>query len=193
MFSSKKPSLEEQLAVLSTCGIRLKEGASVDDVRSRFEQGREDVREYQDVLIAMGADADDGDMTPLSNNVWYTDTECIYDTGDYARIVARLGRLTKDELDIRDVTDLVDVKNQTAWVEFNLSGERHHWDMKVKDDWVDGSVFSRIVTLLKKRGSNKRLTYFNLHGQDLLIGCSTEEEHRRLKKETGLDVQWLRP
>jgi hypothetical protein len=27
----------------------------------------------------------------------------------------------------------------------------------------------------------------------MLIGCSTEEEFRRLKKETGLDVKWLKP
>jgi hypothetical protein len=34
-------------------------------------------------------------------------------------------------------------------------------------------------------------SYHRLQGQDCLIGCSTPEQLSRLRKETGLDFQWL--
>jgi hypothetical protein len=193
IFSRKKPTLDEQLAVLAECGIKLREGANRDELAAVLRDDRKDAWSYEDVLIAMGNDSESDDGVSLSDDIWYLDTECIEGDGSYARIIRRLGALTRGELDFRDVTDHVDVDAEEAWVEFVLDGEKIHWDMTVKDDWVDGDVFSNVARLLEKKKSSRRLTNIFLFGQDLLIGCSTEEEFRRLKKDTGLDVKWLKP
>jgi hypothetical protein len=61
--------------------------------------------------------------------------------------------------------------------------------LKVEDDWVDADIFGRFINLLEKSGSNKRYTYFDLGGQDLMIGCCTPEQLER--KTTGFDFVWL--
>jgi hypothetical protein len=86
----------------------------------------------------------------------------------------------------------VDIEESTAWLEFDFQGQRIHWDLEVKDDWVDPNIFSKFVALFQDVESGARFTYGDLDGQDFLIGFSTEKQMRDLSALTGLKFEWLR-
>ncbi len=92
---------------------------------------------------------------------------------------------------LRNIKDYVDVQEEITWVEFELDGQQYHWNLKVEDDWVDTDTFGMFIKLLEKRCSNKKYTYFDLGGQDLMIGCCMPEQLEKLRKTTGLDFVWL--
>jgi hypothetical protein len=94
-------------------------------------------------------------------------------------------------LPLKDIDDYVDIEEGKAWLSFKLNSEDYKWAATAEDDWVDANIISQIAELLAERNIGKRFTYFNLGGQDCLIGCSTPEQFENLKKETGLNFQWL--
>lgn len=128
----------------------------------------------------------------FSDNIWHFDTECIEDHGAYIAITKRMRDLAGGDLPLQNIRDYVDVEQGIAWLEFELDGERIHWDMKMDNDWVDVTIFGRFVALMSKRKTKRRFTYFDLKGQDCLIGCCFPAQFTALRKKTGLDFEWLR-
>lgn len=187
-----KPTFEEQLENLAGCGIKLRPQFSPDIL---FEEwGREEFEKepYEMVLAALGGEREVGE--PLSNDIWHFDTECIEDHGDYARVAQRMRDLANGDLPLENIKDYIDIVEDDegiAWLEFELDGEKYHWNLKVEDDWVDTDIFGMFIELLEKRGSKKRYTYFDLRGQDCLIGCCTPEQLEKLRENTELDFVWL--
>ncbi len=182
-------SVAPLLRRLSECGVRFAKGVSENLLAVDAAQFA--VNSYQAVLVALGDDVPGRPSKHMSNNVWHFDTECIEDQGDYVRISQRMRDLAGWVLPIKAIKDQVDHDEQTAALAFMLDGAAHRWELKMNDDWVDPAVFSRFVDLLASRKSGKRFTYLSLGGQDCLIGCSTTEELKKLKKLTGLPFAWL--
>lgn len=191
LLAPKRIPMEEQLATLASCGIRLKPEFSIETLLESFSREKYETSPYAGLVIRMGGELEREPWTPLSNNVWRLDAECIEGPGSYARIAERFRDLAQGELPIENIRDRVDHGNGDAWVEFELNGETIHWGARVKDDWIDPEMISNFCTLLKRQNGSRRYTYFDLKGQDCLIGCATEEELRRLRKETGLRFSWL--
>jgi hypothetical protein len=191
LLAPNRIPLEEQLSTLAECGIRLRPEFSGETLLESFPREKYETSRYIGVLIRMGGELEREPYTPLSNNVWHMDAECIEDRGDYARIAERMRELAQGELPIENIRDQVDIENGDAWVEFELNGETIHWGARVKDDWIDPEILSNFCRLLEQQGGERRFTYFDLKGQNCLIGCATEEELRRLRKETGLKFSWL--
>ena len=54
---------------------------------------------------------------------------------------------------------------------FKLKGESIRIDCAVNDDWVDPNIFGHFVRLLAKSDPSKIYFYYNLGGQDCIIGC----------------------
>jgi hypothetical protein len=183
--------LEEQLATLAACGIRLKPEFSVATLLETFPREKYETSQYAGLVITLGGTLERKPWTPLSDNVWHLDTECIEDSGDYARIAERFRDLAQGELPIENIRDRVDVENGDAWLEFELNGETIHWGARVNNDWIDPEILSHFCALLASQNRSRRYTFFDLKGQDCLIGCATEEELRRLRKEAGLKFTWL--
>jgi len=182
-------SLEQQLENLGTCGIHLKTEFSVETLLKEFAREKFEERPYAGAVISIAGVAATG--APLSNNLFHLDTECIEDTGSYARIAERMRDLAQGDLPIENIRDHVDHANGDAWVAFELGGETIEWHARVKDDWIDPEILSNFCALLKAQNASRGYTYFDLKGQDCIIGCATEDELRGLRKMTGMNFTWL--
>jgi len=116
-------------------------------------------------------------------NLWHFDTECIEDHGDYRRIVERMVEMAQGSLPLENIKDHIDLEKEEAWFSFTFRGEEIKVECKVRDDWVDSTVFARFVDLLDKSDPGKIFVYYDLGGQDCIIGCVTRDELKRLNSE----------
>src|SRR5512147_2748770 len=107
ILAPKRIPLEEQLATLASCGIRLKAEFSAETLLESFPREKYETSPYAGVVIRMGGELEREPWTPLSNNVWHLDTECIEDRGDYARLAGRFCDLAQGELPIENIRDQV--------------------------------------------------------------------------------------
>ena len=183
--------LEAQLDVLATCGIRPKQGVTVDDLLYSFDREKYEKEPYTPLLCILGSETERDLTTFLSDNVWHLDTECIEDHGSYAHVAYRMTDLSEGSLPVSDVRDYVDIESGQARLSFVLNGEEIKWDARVQDDWIDPAILTKFVRLLDEQKAGVRFTYLNLKGQDCIIGCSTEDQLRELRKRTRLSFEWL--
>jgi len=191
LFPHPHITLEQQLENLRECGIHLKPEFSVDTLLESFAREKYEERPYVGAIIRLGGELEREPFTPLSDNLWHLDTECIEDSGDYVHVAERMRLLAQGELPIENIRDHVDVENGDAWVAFDLKGEAIEWHARVKEDWIDPEILSNFCGLLKAQGGERRYIYLDLKGQDCMIGCAKEDEMRRLRKMTGMDFTWL--
>lgn len=173
-------TLEQKLATLEKCGIRLSEPFAVKDLlksrdRHVYAEG------YNMVLVEMGAEPAEEPFQKRSVNVWYFDTEAIEDHGDYKRIAERMVELTQGSLSLQDIKDHVDIENNEAWLSFTFKGKPMKLNFEVQDDWVDTSIFRRFTELLKESDPSKIYLYYDLGGQDCIIACVKKTEFECLK------------
>lgn len=192
---SPSVSLERQLAVLKECGVGCTTSSIEEALINSTLRAKVEKCPYSSLLCILGDEAEQEQMAGPSgypsDNIWYFDTECIRDHGDYARIANRLAALSQGALILSDVQDFVDVELQTAWLSFRCHGVDYRWDATVNDDWVDDQIFSKFVVLLESMGAPRRYIHIDLQGQDCLIGCGTPAQKDLLANKTGLKVSWL--
>jgi hypothetical protein len=139
-----------------------------------------------------------GDQTPhkpylnFSNNCWHFDLESIEGQNSYVRILENLIRISDGDLNFQSISDYCnDNEDNKAWVAFEFNGDKYKWDLKVNDDWADGYLFDKIQDLCKKNNKKGKLTFFP-EGQAFVISYLTEEEFNKLKRVTGLKLEWLK-
>ena len=191
LFPRPKIALEEQLEHLAECGIHLKPEFTVETLLESFEREKYEERAYIGAVIRLGGELEREPFTPLSNNLFHLDTECIEGPGDYVRVATRMYDLAQGELRMENLRDHVDIENGDARLEFELDGETVQWRARVDNDWIDPEILSNFCGLLASRSTGRRYSYLDLKGQDCIIGCATEEELRRLRKLTGMNFTWL--
>lgn len=193
---TKRRSLEEMLAALASCGIKLREGMSIDrafgqntKIISEISRATLEKEGFEGVLAVVGEELLDKttykSLGPLSDDVWHFDSECIEDHGDYKLIAENLCRLTKGDLTFDRIEDFVDVEEETAWIELTKSGQTEHLDLKVRNDWVDPAVFALLQRRLVETDAPKRFAVRGL-GQDAVVVCQTPEGLETLQQATGL-------
>lgn len=186
-FKKKKKEntipLEEQLKKLENLGITLNSNVTIGNLL--FEMNRKDLesKPYLFLLMALGGEFETSDNVWLhiSDNIWYLDTECIEDNGDYVRIIERLIVLSQGILKIKNLTDFVDIDNKKANVSFELNGEYYNWSMEVNDDWLDINILYKLNTVLSKLNTEKRF-FTAVIDQSCLIGFFTQSQAEELNK-----------
>lgn len=187
----KNMSFETQLETFRKLGFALNSGITISDVdrwggRDEFEN-----EPYSLLYATLGQTIDREPWTPLTNRCWHLDTEAIEDYGAYVEIFENLARISRGELRFVNLKDYVDVEEEKAWVSFSINGDDYKWNLKVDDDWVDETLFTKIVELTNKYKTKGKFTYFNTGGQDLVIGYETPEGRDEITKATGLKIEWL--
>jgi hypothetical protein len=181
--SSPEPkTLEEKLEALASCGITLRPEFSVDDLLSSWDRTEYEEPGFSMTLVGVGMTQEEPPWTPRSQNLWHFDTECIEDHGAYVDIAKRLIEMAAGSLPLTDIEDYVDIEEEKAWLSFKLDGELIRIDCEIDNDWVDSKVFGHFVRLLAKTESSKIYFYFDLGGQDCIIGCVSREDYDRLRK-----------
>jgi len=183
--------LEEQIKVLEMCDIRLRPGITIDNLLYSFDREKYEKEPYVLLLTVMGGELEEEPFEYISKDIWHFDTECIEDHGYYVAIAQRMSDLAGGSLPLEEITDYVDLEEGEAWLSFKLDGKKIKWIAAVEDDWVDPKIFSQFAELLIKRKTGKRFTYYDLGGQDCLIGCSAVKQLEKIKRETGLNFAWL--
>jgi hypothetical protein len=178
---SPAKTLEEKLAILKTCGLQLAPPFTVDSLLSSWNRAEYEKDGYDLVLVGLGMTEEQEPWRNHSVNVWHFDTEAIEDNGDYKRIAERMAEITQGSLSLENIQDHVDVEEGEAWLSFTFKGRPIRIDCAVKDDWVDPTIFGRFVELLKQSDPSKVYIYYDLGGQDCIIGCVTKIDFECLK------------
>src|SRR5262245_50486265 len=132
-------AFEDQIAFLKSVGIELKPDVTIDDLMNEGYDP-DDVNEaYLSLLCALG------NIEELSSDIWHFDTECIEGSGSYVSIARRMAALSDGLLPLENIEDEVDYDLEKASLSFVFHGQPYKWELEVENDWVDGTVFSRLV------------------------------------------------
>jgi len=176
-------TVEQKLEVLADCGLRLSDPFKPRDLLTSW--GREDYEKsgFDLVLVGLGMTEEQEPWRNYCANLWHVDTECIEDHGDYRRIVERMVEMAQGSLPLENIQDHVDLEKGEAWFSFTFRGEAIKVECKVEDDWVDSTIFARFVELLAETSPDKVFIYYDLGGQDCIIGCVTREELEQLNNK----------
>ena len=87
-------TLEEQLAALDAIGIKLNEGATVEDLLYSYDRAEYEKQPFDALLFMLGSEIEREPWGRYFSSVaWNFDAECIVENGDYVRIVNRLAEL----------------------------------------------------------------------------------------------------
>ncbi len=144
------------------------------------------------LYITLGEETSEKPYLNFSDNCWHFDLEAIEGEGSYMRILENLKRISNSDLNFQDIKDYCnDNEDDKAWVSFEFEGHEYKWDLKVDNDWADGYLFDKIQDLCKEYNKKGRLTFFP-EGQAFVISYLTEEAFNKIKKETGLKLEWLK-
>jgi hypothetical protein len=173
-------TIEDKLAALAECGLRLKEPFGVPDLVTSWGREALDEPGFELALVCLGMTEEAPPWRPHCDNLWHFDTECIHGPGSYVRIAERIAEMAQGSLPLTDIEDHVDIDGREAWLRFKCAGEPVHVPFMVDSDWVDTAVFGWFVDLLARHNPRKVFIYYDLGGQDCIIGCVTSEQHQRL-------------
>jgi hypothetical protein len=175
-------TIEEKLHALADCGLKLRDQFGVPDLVKSWGREALDEPGYNLPLVCLGMTHEERPWTPHCDNLWHFDTECIDGDGSYVHIAKRMAEMAQGSLPLSDFQDHVDIEDGKAWLRFNCQGAPVHIDCAVQDDWVDTTLFGHFVDLLAQCDPTKTFIYYDLGGQDCIIGCVTQEQFNKLKK-----------
>lgn len=175
-------TIEEKLDALARCGLKLKSQFGVPDLVDSWGREALDEPGWNLALVCLGMTEEKPPWTPQCENLWHFDTECIEDDGSYVRIAERMAEMAQGSLPLSDIQDHVDIDEGTAWLRFKCQGKPVQIDCALDDDWVDAGVFGHFVELLARCDPNKLFIYFDLGGQDCILGCVTRDQFAALQK-----------
>jgi hypothetical protein len=176
-------TLEEKLRLLADCGLELSFPFTPEDLLTSWNRAEYEKPGFDLVLVGLGMTEEEKPWRSHCASLWYFDTECIADHGDYKNIAERMAEMSQGSLPIECIQDYVDVENEQAWLSFIFRGEKIRFDCKVEDDWVDATIFYQFVRLLEKSDPSKIYIYYDLGGQDCIIGCATKDNLARLQSK----------
>jgi hypothetical protein len=175
-------TIESKLDALAPCGLKLNDQFGVPDLVESWGREALDEPGWNLTLVCLGMTEEKPPWSPHCDNLWHFDTECIEGDGSYVRIAKRMAEMAQGSLPLSDIQDNVDIDGGTAWLRFKCHGKPVHIDCAVQDDWVDSRLFGHFVDLVAKCDPNKLFIYYDLGGQECIIGCVTREQYSALQK-----------
>ncbi|MDV6029488.1 MAG: hypothetical protein F9B45_05150 [Phycisphaera sp. RhM] len=175
-------TLEDQLAALNAIGIKLDEGATVDDLLYSFDRSEYEKQPFDALLFMLGCEIERRPWGRYFSSVaWNFDAECIVEDGDYVRIVERLAELSGRSDELTDVEDSVDLERGVATLRYTLDGTTRSLTPTVNDDWADANVVNVILSDLERDG---HYFYGIDNGQSTILYYLDEATASELRKLT---------
>lgn len=151
-----KISLETQLEKLASLGIYPKDEDFMEWISDEWGRDSVEYDPYNLLLFSLGGEREvDNTWKPLSEEVYSFDTECVEDDDSYQIVLERLVALTKGEVEISDISSMVNHEDGTSSLSFRYKDNNYQWDLDYEDDWFDHAVISKINGLLKETNSTK--------------------------------------
>jgi hypothetical protein len=99
--------IEEKLAALAQCGLRLKDQFCVQDLVQSWGRKALDAADWNLALVCLGMTQEEPPWAPHCDNLWHFDTECIDGDGSYVRIAKRIEEMAQGSLPLSDFQDHV--------------------------------------------------------------------------------------
>lgn len=186
-----KPTLEEQLEVFKSLDFRLNPDVELEDLNRWGDISEFENLPYTLLYATLGQRLEREPWSPITNKVWDFDTEAIHLTGSYIKIIRNLERISRGELKFLELIDYVDIFAERASVSFKILDEEFTWELAVNENWVDTSLFKKIVDITNKYNTKGKFTYYDTGGQNVVIGYETLENLERLTKATGLKIKLI--
>lgn len=203
--------IETQLENLKSCGIELNAGVTVDDLIAQIAQTGDadeartaiEARPYHRIIDILGyekhyfagnrAGNEPLEFTPVSNKLWYWDSECVDDPKVYADAVERLDFMSGRVLGLSDIRGDIDFEQESyAYVEFTHNGERVRWDFGIDSDWMSYPVFVNFDALLEESGSGLRLYgNFEDYGQYAMLAAFRDDQYERFRQLSKVKLERL--
>jgi hypothetical protein len=146
-------TLEEQLNALSKLGLTLNDGVTVDDLLYSFDREEYENEPFALILFVLGIEVEREPWgRSVCSRVWNLDMECIYETGDYVRIVRRLCQVAGQTNRITDIEDFVDLESRRAWLKYSVDGQHRNYMVNVDNDWADPETIAKIMSDIERDG-----------------------------------------
>ncbi len=180
--TNQQKTLEQKLEVLARCGLKLTDPFTVNDLLTSWSREEYEKAGFELVLVGLGMTEEQEPWRNHSVNLWHFDAECIEGHGDYKRIVEHMAEMTQGSVILENIQDYVDWEKEEAWFSFSFQGKEIKVDCVVNDDWVDVSIFDTFIELLNTADPSNIYIYYDLGGQDCIIGCVSKENLKALKK-----------
>ena len=178
--------LEQQLATLAELGLSLEDGATAEDLLESFSRDEYETNPYDLILFMLGCEVEREPWgRPFCSRARNFDTECIYETGDYAKIVNRLAKLAGDPDWLTDVRDEVDIENKKALLEYSAKGRVRRLHPDVNGDWCDGNAVMVVMSDLERDGNR---FFVKENGQAMVVFYLSQvvaEEINKLANGSG--------
>lgn len=182
LFAKRRLTLERKLEILAGCGLQLAEPFSSADLAKSWNRELFEKPGFDMALVGLGMTEERKPWRAYCVNLWNLDRRCIERHGDYKRIAERMVQMTQGTLILKDIKDHVDIKKEIAWFSFLFRGRRFKVNCKVENDLLDTGIFASFVKLLKVADPSRVYIYYDLGGQDCIIGCVLKEELKMLNK-----------
>lgn len=174
-------------------GIKPKHDNFVELVCGEWGRGALETDPYNLLLRSLGGEREleDGGWEPLSDDIYYFDTECVEGNDIYADVFGRLAVIAKGGFEISSVSSKVSHRHESASVLFTLDEKEYAWQLNYDDDWFDLEVIGKINSLLKSKGSSK-FFYVSRPDQSVKVVFDTDEIIKKLNglvtTPFGLDI-----
>ncbi|MFW5443502.1 MAG: hypothetical protein ACKE51_04245 [Methylococcaceae bacterium] len=137
-INKKQIKLEEQIQKLDKLGLHLNKNITVDFLLSMFKRDVYENAPYNLVLNVMGMNQETPPYDqPISLNAWNFVIEEIEGTGDYVSIVKKLCELSGNPDYLINITDCINLEEETVWLKYKLNGLERYWTADTKEIAVD--------------------------------------------------------
>ncbi len=172
--------LEQQLQALEEFGFTLAPGVTIDDMLLVFDRKEYESKPFDVIFFTLGIELESEPWgRRYCRRIWNFDYECIYETGDYVRIVKELSAVAGKSDALRDVSDHVDLDGGTGWLKYSVAEVEQVWDVEIDNDWADPMVIAYVMGDLESDG---RRFHGLDNGQATIICYLSDEQAEKLNR-----------
>lgn len=191
-FKKKTPlTLEGKIKALAAVSVVIDPERTLEEILESFDREEYEQEGFDSLLFVLANEVETGPSAGAfyTNHLYSLDTECIEDHGDYARIATRLAVMFRDEFNIENISDKVDIDEDIAELSFECMGKKYHKKCRVDNDWLDVSIFELFIQCSSDMRSEKKLVFTVSDGQNLLLSVMTPTQMKAFNKLTGQNMR----
>lgn len=191
-FKKKAPTtLEEKIEALAAVGVVVDPERTIEEMLESNDREAYEEKGFESLLFTLALEVETGlgAGAYYTNQLYWFDTECIEDTGDYARVAMRFAEMFRDEFEIKDISDKVDWDNESAELSFECGGKRYHKSFVLDSDWLDVAVFELFIQASADMDSLSKIGFTDSDGQDIRLCVMTLKQMKAFNKLTGQNMR----
>ena len=190
----EKVPLDVQLKEFERLGIKMNEGATIQDLTNCWPRESLEADPYNSLYSAFGFAQEVPPNLYFCNQIWSFDTEGMIEGMEYDTLLKQIGRISGGELQFGYVSAEYkeDDANPEVTIAFDLNGTRFSWTINPYKDWNSPAFLAELNDFARKQGLKGRLIWNRSWGQDWTLGWHTPEQISALQR-LGVDIVEVDP